>query len=163
MKNKLKLYYLLFLMASCKYEDGPLISLTSPTNRVKGFYTIDCVQENGTNIMSRIDTLNITSYYFGGPSEIVGPNYNDFSVEIAGSVTYPSFWFFHDSDDKHLTAETFGCGYPPFTPPPFQPLPGFSGSCSESSLVWTITKLSQKKMWLEADFNGNHYEVHLKQ
>ncbi|HYV91001.1 MAG TPA: hypothetical protein VE978_04430 [Chitinophagales bacterium] len=163
MKNRLKLCCLLFIIASCKYEDGPLISLVSPEKRIMGFYTIDFVEENGIDQMARIDTLNITYFSFGGPMEI-DPNVNTFDVLISNSVFYYSEWNFVGSDEKQLYTGTFGCGsHPPDIVPAFQPLPGFRGSCSWDSIVlWNITKLTQKKLWLEAQINNNNYEVHLK-
>jgi len=162
MKNRLKLCCLLFLIASCKYEDDPLISLVSPPNRIAGYYNVDFVTENGIDQMSRIDTLNITYFLFGTGEAFYSQNIHDFEVRIADTVTYYSDWSFSGNDDKHLVAGTFGCGYPPNAPFPFQPLPGFNGSCTAST-VWKITKLSQKKIWLEADYNGNHYNLHLIQ
>lgn len=128
-----------------------------------GFYTIDFVEVNGIDQMSRIDTLNITYFYFGEPMTI-DPNVNYFRVRIADTVSYEAGWHFVGSDEKQLYTGTFGCGVPPYTPMPFQPLPGFSASCAfDSIIIWDITKLTQKKIWLKAQFNNNNYEVHLKQ
>src|ERR1043165_5556998 len=101
MKKGFTLYCLLFLMASCKYDDGPLFSLVSPEKRIEGYYKIDCVQENGIDQMARIDTLNITYFLFSGSVDIIGPYYNDFQVRIADTVNYYSFWFFSGNNDDH--------------------------------------------------------------
>lgn len=164
MGNKLKFLLLLLLTASCKYEEGPLFSLVSVPDRVKGYYELDCVEENGINQMDRIDTIHITSVYFGTGSDLHYANY-DFEISIADTITYFSEWGVYNNNSK-LFVDEFGCrGYfPPDTAPPFQPLPGFiAGGCTNPNAEWTIIKLTQKKLWLKTTLNGNNYEVHFKQ
>ena len=125
MKDKLKLFFLLFLVASCKCEDGPLISLFSVPERVAEYYRVDLVKQNGSNITDEINPLNITYLYFGTDPDSHYSSYA-FGIEIADSIFYPSAWFTYDDNSK-MAVRSIGCyGYvpAPFPPFPFGPIPG---------------------------------------
>jgi hypothetical protein len=152
------------LISCCKYEDGPIFSLVSVPDRIAGYYEISYITENGIDIKSKIDSLNITSYYFS-----TAPDLHYFAyycaVSISDTITYPSAWTLLE-DDKKILVLPFGCGgyNPPASPPSFQPLPGFmSDSCQYPEPEWNITKLTTKKIWINTNYHDNNYEIHFKQ
>jgi len=165
MKQLAKVVLIISLLTSCqKYEEGPLISLSSVSGRLEGYYIVDFVTEDGIDQMDRYNSLHITSYFIGtGLNQQQEPN--SFAVEISDSFSYPSFWILYN-DDQNLILGTFGCSgfIPPFQPVSFAPVPGFmtDDSCSVFP-IWTIVKLTQKKLWLTTTFKDKYYEVRLKE
>jgi len=164
MNNRFKLIGFLMIIASCKYEDGPLLSLISAETRIAGYYEVDFVTEDGINQMDKIDTLNINYFYFGIEDSYIHYEHA-FSVWISDTISYPGYWTLL-SDDSEIYFQTLGCdGLYSNEPVSLEPLPGFlsDGTCALPGPTWTITKLTQKRVWLKTTFNGKDYEVHFKQ
>lgn len=152
----------MWLMISCKYEDGPLLSLVSIPNRITGDYHIESVTENGIDQMARIDTLKIDHLHFNDKDEYVGGN-GEFWVVFVDTSKMFSRWALIYPGKEQIDFIPFGCLAGPGVPVPFQPLPGFlsDGNC-DGEIRWDIIKLTNSKIWIKISLNNNEYEVHLK-
>jgi len=153
MRNKLRWGCLFLLMASCKYEDGPLISFTSIPNRISGAYYLESVTVSGEDETAQMDTLHIAYFHFDTNRPEVGGEgsfwvaYTDTTTEIHSS------WSLHLPEKKYIE---FGV-----VSGKFAPLPGFFFNPSDNP--WKILKLSNHRFWIEINYNGDEIEVHLKE
>src|ERR1051325_3940398 len=122
MKNRFKLFACFLLIASCKYDNGPLFSLSSPANRVVGNYSIESATEDGIDQMNKLNTLHIKTLDFG--SEIPPWGGYDMAVTYADttSVNFSGWWLINDDADINIynTCSING-NYPD---PSFAPIPG---------------------------------------
>ncbi len=152
-------------MASCKYEDGPLVSLISPANRVIGDYHLDAVMVDGIDEMAAVKPLNINYFHIDNTKPFIGGE-GTFSVKFSDNSQYNgSSWTLIYPDNTAIDIGNLGCYNPQTIPPPIAPLPGFltDGTCQVPKVTWEITKLSNKCLWLSTFYNNIYYEVHLKQ
>lgn len=163
-KNKTIIIVFLFLFVGCKYEDGPLFSVFSPSTRVIGDYTIEYSTKNGIDQMSIVNSLNIASLHFHSKEDLT-PGGFSFSVSFSDTTNFNDSNWTLLNNDNDLYVGTLGCYSTAAVPPPFVSVPGFisDGNCDSSPLpIWEIIKLSQNKLWLKINFLDNNYEVHLK-
>lgn len=160
-----KFIFLFLFLASCKYEDGPIFSLTSPLQRIGGTYKIEYVSEDGVDKTDEV--ANINYLYFGDEDQgSLFPFYYSFEAKVLNDPnSYISLWHFSGEDNTKIVAGTFGCGFYPATIVTSTPIPGFlsNGDCGDVCGPWTIVKLTANKMWLKTTFNNKNYEVHLKE
>lgn len=162
MKNRYWFLLFVFIVFSCKYEDGPLISFVSKYNRVTGSYSIESVTEDGLDKMPTIDSLNIDNLTF----DLV--NMGNEKRGIVTVVTNDSLrqvgWGFGPDNKSLFISSNFGCTGPPYLPTAYIPFLGFlsDGTCLDQWYFWDIDKLSNSKLWLHITFEDKIIRVHLK-
>lgn len=135
-KQLLYLFFFLFVLSSCRYEDGPKFSLISKKARAVNIWTLDKAIENGVD-----KTDDYKRFYVNYKIEIK----KDDSYELSysplniGKYTENGSWKF--SDDKLKVI---------FTP---------KGSTQNNE--WKILRLKNSECWVVQNINGKDVELRL--
>lgn len=144
---------LVFLVSCQKYDEGPLISLRSASQRLCNTrivvsYTVDGVDSLGyLNEGQRVSA----SFYKGNDDK---PDYLLMNVPLhdgnVSSGRYMWYWTF-TQDNKEIRLER-GLGEP------------FWGIFGNFIMVdWTITRLTKKELKMNTLFNGQVHEIYMIQ
>jgi hypothetical protein len=142
-----RLYFLtaltLVLIGSCKYEDGPAISLRSKCERITGYWDVELFYIDNAD-----STSLLTSQTCYGP---VGFLYDcdETDITVESTCSFTGSWRLIEDDEKVLLNMN--------SPPGFTPI-GPYGRNAE----WTILRLTNKEMWLDVNYASKSYEIHLK-
>lgn len=145
------------LFNSCKkYEDGPLISFRSPTNRLLGKWEVESVSINGVdNTSVYIDSCGCR---FSFHSEKHTPIYfalfdcND-AYSYAGSFHFVDYEYIDIFTSAKCNTDT--CIYN-------DTIPIFGPFRTMISSNWDVKKLSNKNMWIENNNDGFTYLFKMK-
>jgi hypothetical protein len=137
MKKLILIALPLFILASCnKYEEGPMVSLRTKTQRLSNNWQVSSAYQNGAD---RTSDFNVV--FAGYLLDIRKDNtytlsYSPFS---AGTVTDHGTWEFN-SDKTHVV------------------LTNSDGETED----YTILRLKEKELWVRLhDDNNDEWEVHL--
>ena len=154
MKN-IKIILLLVFLASIfsgckKYEDGPLISLRLKAERVSGQWALESYTVDGADslaqLLARINNCNMYSFrdkqsnLEGGGRPYTNCNGGGGKWSFSKDKRELIIWYYNTMTPYSIVA----------------------GAFIYSGISWTILRLTNKEMWLEANFSGKDYEMHLK-
>jgi hypothetical protein len=140
------LFVLIALLSACKkYEENPLINLRLKETRMKGKYTLASYFVNGVDSTNAVNTMIAAVSPNNEPYNLI------FSVDDNQGIFSGTFgggeWEFRDHKTKVWIFKPRGI-YP--TPMVFS-----------KGLSWTITKLTDRHIHLQVDYNGSNYYVQL--
>ncbi|MEI6766766.1 MAG: hypothetical protein WCM76_14135 [Bacteroidota bacterium] len=150
MKTKI-IFSLLFLatLIGCKYEDGPLISFRTVERRLQGEFQAEEFKIDGQDALQKWKDSICNDYLM--------MHWSDAGIHSMISIvsTYGSNGgkYIISDDRSSIQFEMMGKtnSYPGIGP---------FGDIAVSN--WRILKLSNKKLWLETDFEGRNYLLKLK-
>lgn len=151
-KITLLLVFLASIFSGCKkYEDGPLISLRTKVARVSGVWELESYTVDGADSLAQLlaRTNNCDQYSFERKQK--GGDW-PFSFGCATGHIGGVSWSFSENKSK------LGV-YDGYTTPPYSIR---LGAFIYAGISWTILRLTNKEMWLQANFSGKEYEMHLR-
>ncbi len=126
---------------SCKYEEGPGISLRSKKNRVEGTWKLDqIIKKNDDGKIETTAVSSNTTYQYNEDYSYIVTTY---TVFLGNTITTSSNgkWAFNDDKSKLLIAPTANSIY------------------DENEII----RLTNSEMWLrETDSDGSYTEYHYK-
>ena len=131
---------ILAIASSCKYEEGPFISLKSATKRVEGLKSLSEFRKDGIDSLARTrDSIAAYCNTFDGLDFVF-----QYDVETANGTIYygdqtqpcEGSWEFRGDKNESLFINL--AGLPP------------------DATTWTIIRLTQKDLWLEFQ-NSDHF------
>jgi len=155
MKKKI-LYPLILILffAACKYEDGPIISLSSPKNRLLQEWKIENVKVDGIDSTQRYSDSCNCDLEFISNNDYIGVDvvllHNCKNLPAYYDPNDIGYWTFKDHK-KILHVGFSGNSYEGLGPIGL-------GKISD----WEILKLTGKKFWFKTTFNNKVYEFKLK-
>lgn len=169
-RNILALALILASVLGCsKFEDGPKISFRSIIKRIYGKYQIEYFSKNGTDLTDYWNQYyNLTFKFLKAEA---GGGENCSYVEIVGSIDSSGTWkdysiynyaYFESSDE--VTISLYNCLIDTTIFPAERLLyPLVINLGDGRPIIFTITKLSNKEMWLFYEEGYDDYEIHYKE
>lgn len=138
MKIVFNLLFLAILFSTCKYEDGPKLSLRTKKHRLVNNWHFDKYFENG------VDKTDIFLHQMNNYSYSVDFNSdNTYKItEIWGQTKSETGTWEFIIDKNYIN---------------------FMSNNSNEEYKWKILRLTEKEIWFEYDLNNNHIERHLKE
>ena len=141
------LFYIIggiLLFSSCRYKEGPVISLRSKCERITGIYEVEHLFIDGAD-----STTEVTGQsYYGKVSFLYDCDNTDIS-SLSGAGIHGS-WKLTDDKDK-LGISLFPSNFIPVGPYGFH-----------AYIEWEILRLTNKEMWLKVFYSNKMYELHFK-
>jgi len=138
---------ILIILFSCKYEEGPAISIRSVENRITGIYEVNEFVLNDNNVMSLFkDSCNC----------LIGFEHEKDSKPVVG--LYPAskrdrtFGLYKISKNKKEIQTAFIQSN----------LTGIGPLGSLKTADWAIIKLTNKDFWIETNDSYDKYSLKLK-
>ncbi|MBA4319098.1 MAG: hypothetical protein C0412_11925 [Flavobacterium sp.] len=151
-RNVILALILLLLFASCKYEDGPLISLRSKEKRLLGEWGVVSLTVDG------IDSTQLYNDSCGCGMRFYKDYNDDYFLDISScKELYSGLAYFHAKfsfieKNKCLKVITGDNGGIPITFIPIGPV------CPGKTTIWEIQRLTHKQFWFScALYNKNYY------
>ncbi len=142
----IQLFILILLFSSCKYEDGPGISLRSACKRVEGNYTIDKFEVNNHDSLSVFISRNCNGKIdFLDDNKILG-NLLIYSCRYSGATDLRdggrkiSIQFDGNTSNFKMGIEPWEQGI---------------------THTWDVSELKDKSMTFETTYNGNFIKIRL--
>lgn len=137
MKHYILIIIATFILAGCRYEDGPKLSLRSAKARAVNTWYIDKVYENG---------VDKTDAYKNA--------YVNYSMSIKKDNTYELKYRPYNVGDYLETGDWSFSGDKAFI--------NFTPKGSSSQSKWKILRLKEKETWVIQNINGNDVELRMK-
>lgn len=137
-KNLILISALMLIFTSCKYEEGPAVSLRSKEERLCNEWKIDKKLTNGVeNTLTEAELQTIVEFKKGGDYSI--------TVPILGVyVVFNGTWEFYDNKEKIIT--TYEAN-----------VLGTNVMQKDTS---KILRLMEKELWLEGKDSTDIVEIH---
>lgn len=151
LKSRCISIFFLCLLLSCKYEDGPLISLRSADSRIVGNYTAVLYQIDQTDALSLWnDSVCDGIFCLGHDTE---PADNSWFSTRVGNLFLSGNYTLTDRNRKLvLNAREENPGYPG------------NGPFREGIIsTWEVLRCTNRQLWLKTVFEGHEYRVELQQ
>jgi len=157
---------ILFTVLGCgRYEEGPCISFRSAENRIVGKWTVEYFEVDGEDITQQwIDKYNwkfefyIDEYSDVHKGWIEGINCCSDSDTLIAVANI--FWKLSDDNESlGFSITSFLSSY--IYPPNDTVLCGIYPFQTYTSATYTISKLSNRKLWLKHEFEGHEYLIKL--
>lgn len=137
-KNLILISALMLIFTSCKYEEGPAVSLRSKEERLCNEWKIDKKLTNGVeNTLTEAELQTIVEFKKGGDYSI--------TVPILGVyVVFSGTWEFYDNKEKIIT--TYEATV--------------LGTTIEQQDTSKILRLMEDELWLEGKDSTDIVEIH---
>jgi hypothetical protein len=147
-RNRIRIIALLVLLgmvAGCRYEDGPLISLRSKESRIVGGKKIILYEVDGIDSTGYFESAFSNTTYDSTGFQWLSENENSQVFCTAGCFT--GYWEFQQ-DKKTI----------------FVRLPSpTTGGFSFPDGIWEILKLTKRDFWIKNTFGGKEYLIKFEQ
>ncbi len=152
-----------------KFEDGPKISLRSVVKRIYGVYRIDYFSKNGTDLTdywNQYYDLKFRFYYDefdqieNSPSEGVSGEIDSCGTWKPYYNGYPS-WI-EINDEVTILLNTIIIDSLAYPDRQFYPLVTYSPA-DQYQFKFTITRLTNKEMWMYYKDGNDDYEIHFEE
>jgi hypothetical protein len=141
---------LLFVNFSCKYEEGPLISLESKFQRISGVYKMSSFCINGVESIDRYQNECNCKWRFIFDED----NDHELNLRLTNCVIDSISGHYQFCDKGYLlirldpSTPNYYCVY-------YDPIR------SVSTILWDIRRLTTDELWLETTCNENNYYLKL--
>jgi hypothetical protein len=146
-KTIVPLFIIFLFIISCRYEDGPTISLRSPEQRLKGYYDVNSFSINDIDSTTYYkDSCGCDLWISPGESKIV--NYVCILTACKGEDTWGSFLLSNKRDKLFISFDSTSMG-------------GIGPLSSNTYIEWEIARLTNKNLWIKTNYNGKDYKVKL--
>jgi len=140
----------LFLFAlSCRYKDGPDISLRLPETRIKGYYDVTSFTVNDIESYSIYNDSCGCDLYIGLGSSKLTTSDLVLTACTKGDDTWGTFLFSKNHKKLFINYDSTD-------------LKGYGPMGSKKYSEWDIYKLTNKELWIKTNFNNKDYFVKLK-
>lgn len=157
MKNTKLLFILISLslfLASCRYDEGPMISLRSVETRVTNHYILDEFTKNGIDMTQELADSVGKEWQFLTKEEAWGKLNNLMVYPTDSIVPYEANYYI---TRDHESIDIFFNSY--FNPYYIGIVP-FKADMGDS---WSIERLTKDEMWLSCTYNNADYYLKLKE
>lgn len=142
---KIALIIIVCFFSSCRYEDGPAISLRSPENRLIGEYAIFKFEKGGidlTDSLKKVMCYNMFIIHKNGEFEAIEPN---------GTCGCRGYWAFYDNKKKiNLDIRWPDTLIAPLGEP-------------FDHIIWDIERLTDDEVHLTINYNNQFIKFNLKE
>ena len=157
-KQILILLLISLTFASCRYDEGPMISFRNMNSRVTNHYTLEEFTKNGVDLTQELTDSCGKEWHFLTKEETWGNVYNLLVYPIVFTIPYKATY--RISDDKREIEMGF---YPSsvYSEPNFYSgIEPFKGGVY---LSWKIERLAKDEMWLSCTYNNADYYIKFKE